>query len=785
MSDTQLLTADEDIRRLYETANNNQLSVAEKQQQILALSAEVLDIENAHIQRREQDGVDTVVRSVGDDEVLSEGETLNRATTYCRRTIESDSPITLSAASEQGWEEDPAYQKHEFECYFGTTISVDSGVYGTVCFISRKRRDADFTTGEEAFIELIARLLGQDLKAQARQERITEERQVRKMCERKYETLMNQAGDAILHLDASNNTITDCNNAATSLTGYSTEELSGMSMFQLHPESDRDQYQRLLCEGTEASRRSQFDDGTPLIITPANGTSIPVEIGATKIEFNDNTYLQLILRDISDRRERNEQITRQRDFLKQTQRAVNLGGWEANLRTRELRVTDEVYNIYDLSSDDSLSIEEAIDYFHPDDKKEMEVAFDRLTEQGESYDMQLRIVTDDDNIRWVRATGTPQYDDDEIVYGRGIFQDITDSVERRQELKVKSRAIEQASIGITITDATSADHTFTYANQAFENLTGYGTQEILGENYTQIYGSGTDETTADQIQSTLSNDESITRSLLSYTKNKTPFWSELTLAPVTNTDAQSDSSWYIGFWRDITPRKRRERLMQVFDRVLRHDIRNDMNVIMGNAELIAEQTDDTTTELANTIIETGSSLTSLSKKAREIREHINRSSQVAQRHIGDDIQAAIETLEAEYRDVEFVMADSTESEAEVLVTEQFGTALVELGRMAASYRQTVTYKIECTDDNHLRIEIPGATAGLSDKACSAIIEGRESQLNHANELDVWLASWIVTESGGQVYLTDDKNSITCELLDSSMIDHKSYDYQQAALSSHL
>ncbi|MFC7136141.1 PAS domain-containing protein [Halobaculum litoreum] len=43
-----------------------------------------------------------------------------------------------------------------------------------------------------------------------------------------------------------------------------------------------------------------------------------------------------------------------------------------------------------------------------------------------------------------------------------------------------------------------------------------------------------------------------------------------------------------GFTRDITDRRRRERHLFVMDTLLRHNLRNDLNVVLGRAEQIAE-----------------------------------------------------------------------------------------------------------------------------------------------------------------------------------------------------
>ncbi|WP_435075674.1 GAF domain-containing sensor histidine kinase [Halorubrum sp. HHNYT27] len=101
----------------------------------------------------------------GEGELLEVGAQHTHATTFCRRTIEQDSPLAISHASEQGWADDPAYHRHNLECYLGATISVEGTTYGTVCFVSKAPHTRDFSASERAFVELVAGVVGTEIEA--------------------------------------------------------------------------------------------------------------------------------------------------------------------------------------------------------------------------------------------------------------------------------------------------------------------------------------------------------------------------------------------------------------------------------------------------------------------------------------------------------------------------------------------------------------------------------------------------------------------------------------------
>lgn len=162
-------SSDEDAyrREVYQIREDQELSLSEKFNRLLSLGCEYLDVENGHIKRIDKErGVHDVIASAGEGgDLLEVGAQHTHATTFCRRTIEQDSPLAISHASEQGWAEDPAYTTHNLECYLGATVSVEGTTYGTVCFVSRAPHAREFSASERAFVELVAGVVGTEIEA--------------------------------------------------------------------------------------------------------------------------------------------------------------------------------------------------------------------------------------------------------------------------------------------------------------------------------------------------------------------------------------------------------------------------------------------------------------------------------------------------------------------------------------------------------------------------------------------------------------------------------------------
>ena len=317
---------------LYEIMSANELSLEDKQTKALALGREFLGVQNGHIERADEAaGIHEVVASVGGPATLfAPGETLNRATTYCRRTMESNSPVALTNAPEEGWADDPAYEEHGLACYLGAPIFVRGESYGAVCFIDETAREDSFTASEKAFVELIARLLGRELAATSYETDLTD-------AHKRRGTLVEAAPDAIFLVEADTAEITDVNEAATSLTGYDGADLEGMTVFELHPTTGRDQYHHLFENlATTGDTTSTLPDGSQLELQTADGDRIPIEMSASAVELSDGRYVQAIVQDISEREEREQELDRERELFAHSQRLASVGGWEYDCRTDEL-----------------------------------------------------------------------------------------------------------------------------------------------------------------------------------------------------------------------------------------------------------------------------------------------------------------------------------------------------------------------------------------------------------------------------------------------------------------
>jgi PAS domain S-box-containing protein len=160
------------------------------------------------------------------------------------------------------------------------------------------------------------------------------------------------------------------------------------------------------------------------------------KVWATPLRDSEGTiYAGLSLaQDITDRKEREAALRRQRNLLEQTQRLA--GGWEVDLKSGTVSWSEEVYRVHDLPPSTEIELEDTFAFYPPEAREQLRAAFERCTEEGEPYDLEVPLVSADDNQRWVRTVGAPaETEDGEVVRVAGAFQDITDRKETEKELR--------------------------------------------------------------------------------------------------------------------------------------------------------------------------------------------------------------------------------------------------------------------------------------------------------------------------------------------------------------
>ncbi|MBE9184415.1 PAS domain S-box protein, partial [Microcoleus sp. LEGE 07076] len=151
------------------------------------------------------------------------------------------------------------------------------------------------------------------------------------------------------------------------------------------------------------------------------------------------------------------------------------------------------------------------------------------------------------------------FSQDDVYFVEAIANVLAAAIDRirsQQRLQMMERAIESCSNGIAITDATVADNPIIYVNPSFQRITGYSRDELIGKNCGFLDGTDTDTATAKQLRIAMEEGTEAQVILRNFRKDGTPFWHELSIAPVYN--SRRHLTHFIGVQTDITDRQRAE-----------------------------------------------------------------------------------------------------------------------------------------------------------------------------------------------------------------------------------
>lgn len=171
------------------------------------------------------------------------------------------------------------------------------------------------------------------------------------------------------------------------------------------------------------------------IITNDNSIRWVNDKGQAIYDTNEDVpYLDGFILDITERHEAQLKIARQQDLLESMSKQGQIGAWEINLNTNAVYWSDEVKAIHDVPSDYEPEITTAINFYKSGEHRQIiETLFEKAITTGQSWSVELIILTHKGNEIWVKSMGQAEFKEGECVRVFGSFQNI--DAHKRLELE--------------------------------------------------------------------------------------------------------------------------------------------------------------------------------------------------------------------------------------------------------------------------------------------------------------------------------------------------------------
>lgn len=219
-----------------------------------------------------------------------------------------------------------------------------------------------------------------------------------------------------------------------------------------------------------------------------DGSKIFVIYSASPVYDNEGIIAgcAVAIQDITELK-RAEQALREReeDFAR-AQEVGSIGSWRLDIHRNVLTWSDEIYRIFGIPKGTLLCYETFLSLVHPEDRTYVDTSW-REGLSSKSYDIEHRIVAEG-RIKWVREKAYLEYDEeDKLVGGFGITQDITERKQAETALREKEHTvralINSANESISLI---GLDGEVLAANETAARRLGLTVEEVIGKKWQNL-----------------------------------------------------------------------------------------------------------------------------------------------------------------------------------------------------------------------------------------------------------------------------------------------------------
>jgi diguanylate cyclase (GGDEF)-like protein/PAS domain S-box-containing protein len=219
-----------------------------------------------------------------------------------------------------------------------------------------------------------------------------------------------------------------------------------------------------------------------------------------------------------------------------------------------------------------------LDLFHPDDRPAVSRAFCTAFQDDAPVNIEARLQSGTSSLPYLFCAARMQAAGGPYLLGTAVN---LSRPQRRDELaELRDRALHAASNGIVITRSSGKDSLIEYVNPAFERITGYTRQELLGQDTRFMAADEQDALQRAELAAAIAANRPVTVVLHNVRKNGERFWNRLSVTPVS--DAHGHVAHFIGIVEDITELK--ERTAQ-----LEHQVTHDPLTGVANRTLLRDR----------------------------------------------------------------------------------------------------------------------------------------------------------------------------------------------------
>jgi PAS domain S-box-containing protein len=343
--------------------------------------------------------------------------------------------------------------------------------------------------------------------------------------------------------------------------------------------------------------------------------------------------------------------------------------------------------------------------------------------------------------------------DPELAGFIGVLRDVTDRQDRFDELEQYEAIMEVLPDPVYATDA---EGRLTFVNRAFEEQLGYDRAAEM--HFSEFTTPEDTESILELLREMVADDgpERTTAEIVVVTSDGRQLRVEDSIALLPGDGGFGGSA---GVLRDVTERKRRQEVLTVMNRALRHNLRTNVTSIVGYADLLDREVDGEAESFVQRIRDSADWLAKLGDTLRTLQRAIEAN---ITDEVGVDVEEVVDSVADEARE------DHPEAGVEVHVATSgvleagwpLAYALDNVVENAVVHNDTDAPQVDvwiadAPREGWVDIHVEDDGPGIPDDEREIVMgDAAITQLQHGSGIGLWLTRWLVEVFDGEVVIED-------------------------------
>lgn len=467
---------------------------------------------------------------------------------------------------------------------------------------------------------------------------------------------------------------------------------------------------------------------------------------------------------------------------------AKIGLWELDIEKNFLHWSDETYRIHKVPIGKILNVEEAIHFYHPEDRAKITEVVERCIITGVAHTERLRILDGKGENVWVKNRCKAIIDSrGKVIKIYGTCQDMTSQVELEHQKNNSQRITNSYKAMMdefAIVAKTDVNGNISYVNDQFCKISKYTREELIGQNHRILNSGEHSKEFWTKMWGTISSGQNWRAEVCNRAKDGSLYWVDTFISPLLNEEKVITN--FMAIRIEITDKKRIEREIEVereratissqlaavgeISAGISHEINNPLTVISGVVEMMQIKFQENQLEnIPDKIKIIKKSISRISKIMKGLKRVSHKSAakdleKVSMREIMDDtLDFSSEVLKS--RGIKLIIEDlpacliechSVEiSQVLLNLINNAGDAIMD---QPEKWIKVQTFQVK----ERLRINVIDSGAGIPVENQEKIMESffTTKRLGKGTGLGLSLSKRIIEEHHGEFFL-DTKMKNTC------------------------